>query len=60
MSLSVRGRRQNGERLFEMQPAPAPIDRHWFVPDADDGTFCRACNLPRYNIRHVARPGAAA
>lgn len=52
--------RATRERLFDVAPTPSVIDRHWFVPDLDDGTFCQACNLPRYNIRHVARPGAAA
>lgn len=48
--------------LFPVPPrAPAPIDRHYYVPDpATSGSYCLACNLPLYNIRHVARPGAAA
>ena len=46
--------------LFELTTAPPALDRHWFVPDELDGVFCRACSLPRYNVRHVARPGGEA
>lgn len=48
------------ERLFDVAPPPPAQDRHWFVPDELDGVFCRACALPRYNVRHVARPGGEA
>lgn len=44
--------------LFEASvriPDPAPLDRHWFVPDAPDGFYCAACALPVGNRRHISR-----
>lgn len=35
-----------------LQLEDAVTEAHWFVPD-DGGEYCRACNLPRINRRHV-------
>ena len=41
--------------LFDARPTiTAPTERHWFVAD-DTGHYCRACNLPPANRRHVRK-----